>query len=297
MSAIVLSLISALGFGSAAIFARVGMQGVAPIPGTLISVAVSFVPATVLAVAFAYDDLIALPPVAFAWFLGLGAINFLGGRNLSYQAIGTIGAARTSAIMGTAAVFASVFAITVTGERPHAVVLLGTVVVVAGLITTLGRTVLQGGGPSRAALLGYLTALAAAACYGGTNVVAKELTEQYGSPLVISAVSLFFGILLLWPMAGRQALASLRASRGEPRFVVFAALSGLAAATGVIFLYYGLQDADVSVVSPIVSANPLVTLLLASLFISRLEDLNRWVVMGTMVVVTGVALVAVGSTL
>ena len=297
MSAIVLSLISALGFGSAAIFARVGMQGVAPIPGTLISVAVSFVPATVLAVAFAYDDLIALPPVAFAWFLGLGAINFLGGRNLSYQAIGTIGAARTSAIMGTAAVFASVFAITVTGERPHAVVLLGTVVVVAGLITTLGRTVLQGGGPSRAALLGYLTALAAAACYGGTNVVAKELTEQYGSPLVISAVSLFFGILLLWPMAGRQALASLRASRGEPRFVVFAALSGLAAATGVIFLYYGLQDADVSVVSPIVSANPLVTLLLASLFISRLEDLNRWVVMGTVVVVTGVALVALGSTL
>ena len=297
MTAIVLSLVSALGFGSAAIFARVGMQGVAPLPGTLISVAVSFVPAIVLVLVFALDDLKALPPVAFAWFLGLGAINFLGGRNLSYQAIGSIGAARASAILGTSAVFASVFAITLTGERPHAVVLLGTVVVVAGLVTTLGRAVLQGGGLSRTALLGYVMALAAAACYGGTNVVVKELTIKYGSPLVISAVSLFFGILLLWPIAGREAVASLRASKGQPRFVVFAALSGLAAAAAVIFLYYALRSADVSVVSPIVSANPLVTLLLAQLFISRLEDLNRWLVMGTVVVVTGVVLVAAGSTL
>ncbi len=52
-----------------------------------------------------------------------------------------------------------------------------------------------------------------------------------------------------------------------------------------------------AVISPIVSANPLVTLLLAQLFLSRLEELTRSLFIGTGVVVVGVALVVVGRTL
>ncbi len=264
---------------------------------TFISVTVSFIPSIVLALAFALSDIKALPPVAIMSFVGLGAMNFLGGRTFSYQAIGRIGAARTSAILSTAAVFATIFAITLTGERPHAVVLLGTIVVVAGLAVALGKTMFEGGQAGRMAPLGYLMALAAAACYGGTNVFAKELTEEYGSPLMVSAISLLFGIALLWPLAGREAVLSLRRSKNDPKFVLYAGLSGLAAATGVIFLFYALQRADVAVVSPIVAANPMVTLLLAQIFISRLEDVTRWLYLGTAVTVTGVALVVLGSTL
>jgi len=297
MSATVLALVSGLGFGSAAIFARVGMQGVSPLASTFISVSVSFLPAFVLALAFAFSDIKDLPPIAIPLFLALGAINFLGGRTLSYQAIGRIGAARASAILGTAAVFASVFAITLTGERPHVVVLLGTLVIVGGLTAALGKTISDGGSTGKTAIVGYLAALGAAACYGGTNVFAKELTEEYGSPLMISAISLFFGIVLLWPITGKEAVRSVRQSRHDPRFVLFAGLSGLAAATGVICLYYALQRAEVAVISPIVSANPLVTLLLAQLFLSRLEELTRALFLGTAVVVFGVVLVVLGSTL
>lgn len=297
MPAVVFALVSGLGFGSAAIFARIGMQGVSPMSSTFISVTVSFVPSIVLALAFALSDFRALPPIAIVSFLGLGAMNFLGGRTFSFQAIGRIGAARSSAILATAAVFAAVFAITLTGERPHVVVLLGTLVVVAGLAAALGKTIFEGGQSGRIAPVGYLMALAAAACYGGTNVFAKELTEEYGSPLMISAISLFFGIALLWPLAGKEALLSLRQSKNDPKFVVYAGLSGLAAATGVIFLYYALQRADVVVVSPIVAANPIVTLLLAQIFISRLENVTRWLYLGTAVTVTGVVLVVLGSTL
>jgi uncharacterized membrane protein len=88
MSAIVLALVSGLGFGSAAIFARVGMQGVSPLSSTFISVAVSFLTSMILALVFALSDIKSLPPVAIALFLALGALNFLGGRNFSYQAIG-----------------------------------------------------------------------------------------------------------------------------------------------------------------------------------------------------------------
>ena len=297
MLAVGLSLLAGLGFACAAIFARAGMQGIKPLPSTLVSLVFSFVPALVLALVFAFSDIRALPLAAFLWLLGLGAVNFLGGRAQNYEAINRIGAARSSTILGTSAVFATIFAMTITGERPGALVLLGTAAVVAGLIATTGDSIRQGWGRDRRSLLGYMMALVAAGSYGGTNVLAKELTQDYGSPLVITAISLLFGIILLWPLAGREALAGLRASRGDQTFVVYAAMSGLAAAAAIISLYYALQRADVVVVSPIVSINPLLTLLLAKLFIARLENITRQVVLGAAVTVAGVLMVVIGSTL
>jgi|TARA_B100000809_G_scaffold195174_1_gene194517 drug/metabolite transporter (DMT)-like permease len=297
MEAIALSLLSGFGFGSAAILARVGMQGMSPLSSTLLSVVVSFCPTLLLALVFALSDIKDLPPVALAWFFLLGVVNFLGGRTSSYQAIGRIGASRTSAVQSTAAVFASIFAITITGERPHFVVLLGTLTVVLGLTAALGNSIRDGVANNRGMLIGFGLALVAAASYGGTNVIAKELTEEYGSPLMVSAFGLLFGVILLWPLAGRSTIREVRESRGNMTFVLSAGFSGLAAATGVIALYFALQRADVTVVSPIVSTNPIFTLILAQIFISRMENLTKWLFLGVGITVAGVIVVTVGSTL
>jgi drug/metabolite transporter (DMT)-like permease len=297
MEAIALSLLSGFGFGSAAILARVGMQGMSPLSSTLLSVVVSFCPTLLLALVFALSDIKDLPPVALAWFFLLGVVNFLGGRTSSYQAIGRIGASRTAAVQSTAAVFASIFAITITGERPHFVVLLGTLTVVLGLTAALGNSIRDGVANNRGMLIGFGLALVAAASYGGTNVIAKELTEEYGSPLMVSAFGLLFGVILLWPLAGSRTIREVRESRGNMTFVLSAGFSGLAAATGVIALYFALQRADVTVVSPIVSTNPIFTLILAQIFISRMENLTKWLFLGVGITVVGVIVVTVGSTL
>ncbi len=297
MDAIALSLLSGFGFGSAAILARVGMQGMSPLSSTLLSVVVSVCPTLLLALVFAFSDIKDLPPVALGWFFLLGVVNFLGGRTSSYQAIGRIGASRTAAVQSTAAVFASIFAITITGERPHFVVLLGTLTVVLGLTAALGNSIRDGVANNRGVLIGFGLALVAAASYGGTNVIAKELTEEYGSPLMVSALGLLFGVILLWPLAGSSTVREVRESKGNMKFVVSAGSSGLAAATGVIALYFALERADVTVVSPIVSTNPIFTLILAQIFISRMENLTKWLFLGVGVTVAGVAIVTVGSTL
>ena len=301
MTAIGLALLAIMGFGSAAIFARVGMQRVGALPVTFISLCFSFAASGILAMIFSFSDFAAMPLIVLAWCLMLGAFNFLGGRNLSYLAIGRIGAARAGAIVGTSAVFASILAIAFTGERPHWVVLLGTVVVVSGLAAALGKNILESAGSEaatrRGAFIGYLLALGAASCYGTTNVVVKQLTIDYTSPLVVSTISLFFGVLLVAPMAAKQAVSAMREVRESPGFMVFAALSGLAAAAGVNCTYLALQRADVVVISPIVSANPLFTLLLAALFLSRQENVNRWLALGIFITVAGVSLVVLGSRL
>ena len=297
MDAIALSLLSGFGFGSAAILARIGMQRMSPLSSTLLSVLVSFCPTALLALVFAFSDIRDLPPMALIWFFSLGVLNFLGGRTSSYQAIGRIGASRTAAIQSTAAVFAAVFAITITGERPHFVVLLGTFIVVLGLTTALGNSIREGVSNNRGALIGFGLALVAAASYGGTNVIAKELTEEYGSPLMVSALGLLFGIILLPPLPGASTIREVQALKGNPMFAVSAGLSGLAAATGVIALYFALQRSDVTVVSPIVSTNPIFTLILAQVFISRMEDITRWLFLGVVITVAGVITVTIGSTL
>ena len=301
MTAIGLSFLAIMGFGSATIFARLGMPRVGPMPVVFISLCFSFAASGILAAIFVSADFAALPLIVIAWCVMLGAFNFLGGRNLSYLAVGRIGAARAGAIVGTSAVFASILAISFTGERPHWVVIVGTLVVVAGLGTALGKSIVETAGGEgarrRGAMLGYMLAFGAACCYGTTNVVVKQLTIDYTSPLVVSTISLFFGVLLVAPVAFRQSMASLPEARRSPGFLVYAGLSGLAAATGVNCTYYALQLAPVVVVSPIVSANPLFTLLLASLFLSRQENVNRWLVLGTFITVAGVALVVLGSRL
>ena len=297
MDAIALSLLSAFGFGSAAIFARVGMQGMSALSSTLLSVIVSFCPTAILALIFAISDIKTLPGVVLFWFFLLGAINFLSGRTSSYQAIGRIGASRTAAVQSTAAIFAAIFAITITGERPHFVVLLGTLTVVTGLTAALGNSLGSAGGDNRGVLIGLCLALIAAASYGGTNVIAKELTSEYGSPLMVSAGGLLFCILILSPLAGPGMVREVSDAIGDLKFAVSAGFSGLAAATGVISLYFALQKEDVTIVAPIVSTNPIFTLILAQIFISRMENLTKWLFLGVGITVVGVIVVSVGSTL
>ena len=301
MTAIGLSFLAIMGFGSATIFARLGMGRAGPMAIVFISLVTSFAASGILAGIFAFSDFATMPLIVLAWCVMLGAFNFLGGRNLSYLAVGRIGASRAGAIVGTSAVFASILAITITGERPHWVVPIGSVVVVLGLATALGRnikdTMGEGGATSRTALIGYLLAFGAACCYGTTNVVVRALTLDYTSPLVVSTISLLFGMLLVAPVAAKQAVAAIPVARQSPGFLVYAGLSGLAAATGVNCTYFALQQAEVVVVAPIVSANPLFTLILASLFLSVQENVNRWLVLGTFITVGGVALVVLGSQL
>ena len=69
-----------MGVGSAAIFARIGMSKFNPLPATFISSVASLVPLMILALIFAIDDFKSLPALAYLFFLGHGALTFVGGR-------------------------------------------------------------------------------------------------------------------------------------------------------------------------------------------------------------------------
>ncbi len=296
-----LACIAVLGFGSSAVLARLGMQAIRPMPSALVSLVGSTLLAGTLALVFEFDAIIAMPAIAMVWLLGNGMLSYMGGRSQQYIAISLIGASRVTPIVGSAALFSALFSVTLTrlgvpGFNEHLNVLLGigTVVVVLGLALTSGNFLRQSWGSDWKSVSGYGLALLAAACYGASTLSGRVLTIQFGSPLIMAAGSMFFATLVLGPIFGREAVQKSTSSGWAPLYIF---LAGFAAACAVMSLYFAVtrEGSNILVIAPIVSCNPLVTLVMARLFLRQVETITKELVIGTLMAVGGVAMVVVGG--
>ncbi len=139
--AIIFSLLAAVGFGSAAVFARLGLQGMKPATGTAISLVVSFVLTAILALSIERSAVFALPAMAFPWFLALGIVNYPLARFMNYTSVNLVGASRSAPIIATAPFFSAVLAIIFLGEEMNLLVGLGTAAIMVGsILIVLERT-------------------------------------------------------------------------------------------------------------------------------------------------------------
>jgi len=306
MAAVAFSILAAFGFASSAVLSRQGLQAIFPLPGVMVSLNFSFLFAGIMALLFAFSDIGSIPQAALLWILGLGIVNYFGGRTQNFQSVNLIGASRASLFVASQAPFAALFAVAFTGESLHPLVGLGTAGVVGGLIFASGTSILEGWRGDKIFVLGYLMALGAGASYGATNVMAKHTLGIYDSPLMMTAFSMLIGLVVLSPLVGASAVHSgiIRPRSPEDRGILqsllsfkYVALAGVASGVAVISWYLAVQRADVVVISPIVSSSPLVTLFLAHLFLTRLERVTRRLVFGALLTVAGVGFVVVGSQL
>ena len=143
----------------------------------------------------------------------------------------------------------------------------------------------------KTAIIGYLLAVGAAMGYGGSQVVAKQIVEETHS-LVGAAFSLLFGLTILSAVTARDLVQQQRV---EAKPYVWAVLAGLASAGGVVFLYLALGQAPVVVVAPVTGTNPLFSIILAWVFLRRMERLTLRVILGAVLVVAGVTVVSVSQ--
>ena len=303
MAAVAFSILAAFGFASSAVLSRQGLQAVFPLPGVMVSLIFSFLFTGIMALLFAFSDIGSIPQAALLWILGLGIVNYFGGRTQNFLSVNLIGASRASLFVASQAPFAALFAVAFTGESLHLLVGLGTVGVVGGLIFASGTSILEGWRGDKIFVLGYLMALGAGASYGATNVMAKQTLEVFDSPLVITMLSMLVGMLVLAPLVGAStAQSGVHREKGQGfsknlwslRWV---ALAGIASGIAVISLYFAVQRADVVVISPIVSSSPLITLFLAHVFLTRLEQVTKRLLFGALLTVGGVVLVVIGNQL
>ena len=134
MPGIILSLGAALGFGTAAVLARSGMQNIGSTSATLVSVASSAIITMTVAFIFHTPEILALTAGTFLWFLLAGAINFPGGRLMNFTAIRLIGASKATVVISTSPLFAATLAVFLTDESLNLLVGLGTAAIIGGVM-------------------------------------------------------------------------------------------------------------------------------------------------------------------
>ena len=297
MLAIALSLLSAASLGNGAVTGRMGMQGVHPIAVIGVALVVGFVGVVIVDLALNPSGVFQAPREALPWIVAFGLVQFAVGRSTAYASMSAIGASRVSLFISTQVPFAAFFAIAFTGENLTPLVAVGTLAVMAGLLLASGDSITQGWRTDRRYLLGCLSGLMAGAATGGSTVLAKQTVGVSDSPLTITALGMLAAMFIVIPVVSIIAARSPAVRAFDWKSMGFVCLSGLSTTVSIVAQLFAVQRADVLIVAPILATFPLWTLLLAHIFIARLERITLRLTIGAVVTVAGVAAVAVGGQL
>ena len=144
----------------------------------------------------------------------------------------------------------------------------------------------------RRLVLGYLAAVGSALSYAFGTLAGRKIVTDYAPPMVGVAFAMMFGTVVMAVLFHRHALRDLAVA--PKRAWMHLMLAGLSSAWGASFLFLALSKAPVVLVAPLAGASPLVAVLLTHMFLQRLETVTWPTVAGALLVVAGVALIAVG---
>jgi len=141
------------------------------------------------------------------------------------------------------------------------------------------------------AIIGRIYGICAGLSYGISSVLIRQGVGDLAPPLVGAAIAMLSGTLVLSINGGRGVKPAVTENK---RSVVFLLCSGIAAATGIIASFFALSMAPVVIVSPLQSITPLFALLWSWLFLSHMEKISGRLVLGSILVVSGVILITLG---
>ena len=284
-AAVLLSLAAACLFGVSTVVAKRGLSIIHPQAGSLVVIGT---------VVLLYVITSPLWMQAKDWFtLGFwifvlnGFMHPFLSMYMSLEATSRTGPTVAATFSATAPLFAALTAVTFLGESLNTWITLGTLATVVGVMT-LSWSPRGTAHLLRAALL---FATGAAVVRGLNHTIGKWGLESMPNPVMASFVSFTVSLacsLLVYRLRTGSLIVRLpRAGAGY--FIAAGTMIGVA----VVCMYAGLATGSVVIVSPIIAAYPLFTLLTALAF--KQESLSTKLALGVVLVVSGVALISRGS--
>jgi|TARA_B100000809_G_scaffold252299_1_gene286867 drug/metabolite transporter (DMT)-like permease len=294
--AVAFAFLAACGFASGNVLVRVGTQKVPAPTAALLTVFSGVVVVGGLALALNLDEITSLSTEAMGWIMVLGILGYPMARLFIITAISMVGATRAVPMAGLQPVIAFTLGVILLGERPDLLVIVGTPVIVAGLFFVVmpRKNAATGDAAGNVRRFGYVLAIAAAATFASRDVISRHVVSELIDPLVSAGLALTVGGVILGAILSRQVVTTIGSL---PRnYLLLCILAGVFQGLAVASLFQALSRAPVTVVSPIYATQPLITLVLAHIFLRRLETIDILLAVGTMVSVVGVILVILGAT-
>ena len=274
---------AALCFSIAHIMIRRGLVDSNAMTGAFISLSMS---AGILWVLLLFMiPLTALWTPAVLYFVAAGIFAPGIGRTLSYVGIERIGVARSVPIVNYSPIFASIFAVLFLGEVWAGQNIIGTILVISGVVILSMIKPAQRPWRKRDVIYPIVGAVA----FGISSTLRKAGLDVVTIPVLAAAVTAgtaaLLSFVLLQCQRGQQAFKLTRKSAAW----LFPA--GLFNTTAMLSVFYALSHGKVVIVEPLVNSNPVLTLLLAAIFLKDLETFTVRIITGALLTVLGTVLV------
>ena len=274
---------AALCFSVAHIFVRRGLVHSNAITGSVISLGTSAVLLGLLALFLV--PLAALRSPAIWYFIAAGVFAPAIGQTLGYIGMERIGVARSSPIVNTSPIFSSILAVLFLGELWVAQNIVGTCLVILGVVILSSGTPAAGQWRKKDILYPVLAALA----FGVSTILRKSGLFEVPVPLLAAAVTVGTAFLVLLCIVGlRGGRRVLQFHRRGNAWLFGAAVVN----TGAILSFFSaLNVGKIVRVEPLVACNPLLTILWTAIFLRAIEQVSARIIIGALVTVTGTVLV------
>jgi drug/metabolite transporter (DMT)-like permease len=274
-----LALVTSIFYASALVSARLGLRYSTPTTVTLVSIIMQNV--LLWSAVFAMGGAHAVP-VAGILLFGLVGIFQLGVRLLAYTGVEKIGASRSSALQSVSPLFSAMIAITMLGEQTSMLIVLGTFLIVAGIVVVSWKPQQQLRTFRRWHLL---LPLGAAVLTGMNHPIRRYVLTMAQEPLFFSAlmgtVSLGGFLVYLAISPASQRLVWNR--RALWPFIA----TGTCETMSILCIITAISLGRVVIVAPIAASYPVWSLIEARIFLRDIESVTWKVVIGILSVVAG----------
>ncbi|MDP6691454.1 MAG: DMT family transporter [Alphaproteobacteria bacterium] len=230
---------------------------------------------------------------AAAIFAAIGLFKPFLSANAALLGVHYLGPTPTATLAATSPLFGAAFGVFFLSEHLTLPIVLGTVAIMGGSIILAQQNRGWGRGGSKASwpLWALSLPLAAAFIRAAGDAFTKfgmlELPSPYFAGLVSFTVSVV--VAFTFYVARHRRLPRVGRVHGSGWFM----LAGMINGVSVYCLNSALQLGEVIVVIPLVSASPMLTLLL-SVFLVRRETITRHCLLAVLLVVPGVIMIAMG---
>lgn len=233
---------------------------------------------------------LAMPWTAAGVFVSVGLVGSFLGRTFVIKGIDEVGASKAQSIANSAPLLTAVYAIVLLGETATPVILIGVVLIVAGiLLITRGGPGQEGEGAGRSvSYRAFLNPLLSIIFFGFGPILKKVAILAGGTPVPGALITHVTGLLLI-VLFGRVLRIDwregVRVSRDSAFFLL---LSGFFQGVGSILTYLAVAHAPAIIVAPIWNVQPLITFSLARLILGDDETVTVKDGVAAVLVVAGV---------
>ena len=210
---------------------------------------------------------------------------------LYYKGMEILGVSINASILSTYPMYSSILAVFLLGETITPEHWIGIVCIIAGVIFVERHAENFKSESKIFSKKSLFFPLLATLTVAFSYIVRKSGLIMYNEPLLDAAMEQFSAAVLLLLLSLTFSFGTQRPKHLKKEIRVFWK-AGVCQAFGWILASYALSHEQVSIVTPIIQTKPLFILLLSYLYLTGLERISLKVIIGTILIVTGVILIS-----